>query len=163
MDRGGGLDRLAGSLESNPASGESRERKSEEAEVQKFLHRRRIDDRHHGGFEHLLALMRRRRRLGAVVVARNRQHAAVRRGTGPIGMPQCVGRTVDAGPFAVPDAEYAIDFGARKQPDLLAAPYRGCGKVHVEAGLEADIMLLKEAPRLPERVVVAAEWRAAIA
>ena len=57
---------------------------------------------------------------------------------------------------------HAIDRRAWKQPDLLAAPYGGGGKVFVEARLEADIVRLEETARLPERVVVAAKGRAAI-
>ena len=83
--------------------------------------------------EHLLALVRQGRGLAAVVVAGQRQHAAVLRGAGRIGVLERVDRAVDARALAVPDAEHAIDLGAGKQTDLLAAPHRGRREVLVEA------------------------------
>src|SRR5215472_5664303 len=75
---------------------------------------------------------------------------------------QRIERAVDAGALAVPDAEHAIDLGAGKQADLLATPHGGGGKVFVQPGLEADIVLLEQRLRLPQRAVIAAERRAAI-
>ena len=47
--------------------------------------------------------------------------------------------------------------------DLLGAPQRGGGEVLVDAGLEFDVVLLDEALGLPQRLVEAAQRRAAIA
>jgi hypothetical protein len=47
--------------------------------------------------------------------------------------------------------------------DLLGAPQRGRGEVLVGAGLEFDVALLDEALGLPQRLVEAAERRAAVA
>ena len=101
--------------------------------------------------------------MRAVIVAGNGQHAAVRRGAGPIGMAQHVERSIDAGALAIPDAEHAIDRGAGKQANLLAAPHRGGGEVFIETGLEADVVLFEQRLGLPQRAVVSAERRAAIA
>ena len=76
---------------------------------------------------------------------------------------QHVDRTVEAGTFAVPNTEYAIDLGAGKQPDLLAAPHRGRGKILIEARLEANVVLFEKRLCLPERVIVTAERRTAVA
>ena len=98
-----------------------------------------------------------------MVVAGQRDHAAVRRGAGRVGMLERIQRTVDAGALAVPDAEHAIDLGAGKHADLLAAPHRGRRQILVEAGREFDVVLLEEAFGAPQRVIVHAERRAAIA
>ena len=98
-----------------------------------------------------------------MVVAGQRDHAAVRRGAGRVGVLERIDGTIDAGPLAVPDAEHAIDLGAGKHADLLAAPHGRRRKVLVEAGRELDVMLLEEGFRAPQRVVVHAERRAAVA
>ncbi|MGY3395218.1 hypothetical protein ACVWW6_007809 [Bradyrhizobium sp. USDA 3311] len=98
-----------------------------------------------------------------MVVAGQRQHAAIERGAGRIGVLERVNRAVDAGALAVPDAEHAIDLGAGKQPDLLAAPDRGRSQVLVQAGHEGDVVLLEERLRPPQRVVVHAERGTAVA
>ena len=161
-DRSRALDRLRNRLEADPATGITRQRKAENAEIEIVLQRRGIDDRHQGRGEHLFALMGERRGLAAMVVAGQRDHAAVRRGAGRVRMLERIQRTVDAGALAVPDAEHAIDLGAGKHADLLAAPHRGCRQILVEAGLEFDVMFFKEAFGAPQRVVVHAERRTAI-
>ena len=47
--------------------------------------------------------------------------------------------------------------------DLLGAPQGGGGEVLVDARLEVDVVLLDEALGLPQRLVEAAQRRAAIA
>ena len=98
-----------------------------------------------------------------MVVARQRDHAAMRRGAGGVGVLEHVHRTVDAGALAVPDREDAIDGGAGKQVGLLAAPHRRRREVLVEAGLEVDVVLFQVTLRAPQRVVVHTERGAAIA
>src|SRR5205814_64175 len=70
--------------------------------------------------------------------------------------------TIDAGSLAVPDAEHAIDLGAGKHSDLLAAPHRRCRQILVESRCEFDVVLLEEGFRAPQRVIVHAERRAAV-
>ncbi len=163
VDRSGAFHRLRDRLEADPATRVARQREAEDAEVEIILQGGWVDDRHQRCGHYLFALMRQGRGLAAVVVAGQRQHAAVARGAGGIGMLQGIDRAVDAGALAVPDAEHAIDLGARKQPDLLAAPHRGRREILVEAGHEGDVVLLQERFRAPQRVVVHAERRAAIA
>src|SRR5205085_6793579 len=57
----------------------------------------------------------------------------------------------------------AVDGGALIEIDRLAAPYGGGGEILVDAGLELDAAALEEAFGRPERIVVGAERRAAIA
>ena len=72
--------------------------------------------------------------FGGVVVAHQREHAAMLGGAGEIGMPEHVAGAVDAGALAVPDAEHAIELAFAAQLGLLRAPERGGGKVLVQAG-----------------------------
>ena len=133
-DRGRAFDRLRNRLEADPAAGEARQRKAQNAEIEIILQRRRIDHRHQRGGKHLLALMRERRGLAAMIVAGERNDAAVLRGAGRVGVLERIERAVDAGALAVPDAEHAIDLGAGEHADLLAAPHRRRRQVLVEAG-----------------------------
>src|SRR5258705_1896060 len=100
--------------------------------------------------------------LAAMVVAGERDHAAVRRGAGRVGMLERIHGAVDAGALAIPDTEYPIDLGAGEHADLLAAPHGGRRQILVETGCELDIMLLEEGFGAPQRVVVHAERRAAV-
>ena len=161
--RGAAFHGLGDRLEADPAARVARHREAQDAEVEIFLDRRRIDDRDHRRGEHLLALVRQGRGLAAMVVAGERDHAAILRGAGGIAVLQHVHRAVDARALAVPDAEHAIDRGAREEVGLLAAPHRGRREVLVEAGLEVDVVLFQVALRAPQRVVVHAERRAAVA
>ena len=122
-----------------------------------------MDHRNAGGDEGGLALVRRGRRLGHVVVAGQRDDAAVLRGAGIVGVLQGVARAVDARALAVPHAEHAVVAGAGIEVDLLGAPQGRGRQVLVDAGLELDVVLLDEALGLPQRLVEAAQRRAAIA
>src|SRR5210317_1760041 len=70
---------------------------------------------------------------------------------------------VEAWPLAVPHAEDAVVFRARKQADLLAAPDRGHRQVLVDAGQEMNVVFFGEALRFPQRLVETAQRRAAVA
>src|SRR5204862_377086 len=76
-DRGRAFDGFRDRLEADPAAGEARQRKTENPKIEIILQRRRIDHRHQRRGEHLLALMRQRRGLAAMVVAGERNDAAV--------------------------------------------------------------------------------------
>ncbi len=71
-----------------------------------------------------------------MVVAGHGQYAAVPGGAGAVGVLEDVAAAVYAGTLAVPHAEDAVMFGARRKPDLLSAPQRRGGKVLIDAGLE---------------------------
>ena len=107
--------------------------------------------------------MRRRRRGADVVVAGQREHAAVGRRAGVVGMLEDVHRAVDTRPLAVPDGKDALVLGAGEEPHLLRAPERGGRRILVDAGLEVHAVLLQERLRLPERTVEIAERRASVA
>ena len=111
----------------------------------------------------MVGLVRQRRRLRRVVVAGEHQHAAVLRRAGEVRVLEHVAAAVDAGTLAVPHREHAVDVRARVQVDLLRAPDRGRGEVLVQPGLELDVRAVEELLRLPQRLVEAAERRAAIA
>ena len=98
-----------------------------------------------------------------MVVAHQRQHAAVLGGAGEIGVAEHVAGAVDAGALAVPEAEHAVVLAFAAQLGLLRAPQRGGGQVLVDAGLEADVGGLELPRRAQELLVEPAERRAAIA
>src|SRR5437763_11403873 len=110
-----------------------------------------------------LGLMRRSRGFRGVVVAHERQHAAMLRGSGKVGVAKHVAGAVDARPLAVPHREHAIELALAAQLGLLGAPYGGGGQIFVEPGLEADVGGFEMALRADELLVEAAERRAAIA
>ena len=163
LDGGRAFHRLGDRLEPDPASGEAREREAVEPELQIFANVGGVQDRHHRRLKDLLALVRERRGLAAVIIAGERQHAAEFRAAGGVAVLERIGRAVDARSLAVPDGEHAIDRGSREHVDLLAAPHGGRGEVFVQPGLEADIVGFEVPLRLPQRIVVDAERRAAIA
>ena len=101
--------------------------------------------------------------FGGVVVAHQRQHAAVFRGAGQIGMAEHVASAVDARALAVPHGEHAIELAFAAQLGLLRAPDSGRGQILVDAGLEADVAVLQEWRGALELRIKTAERRAAIA
>ena len=157
------LDGVGHALEADPAAGVARHRPAVQAEVDDLLHRRRIEHRHHRGGELVIGLVRQRRRLGRVVVAGEHEHAAVLRRAGEVRVLEHVAAAVDARALAVPHGEDAVDVRARVQRHLLRAPDRGGREVLVQAGLELDVRAVEELLRLPQRLVEAAERRAAVA
>src|SRR5258707_11374700 len=98
-----------------------------------------------------------------MVVAHERQHAAVLRGAGKIGVPEHVAGPVDAGSLAVPEPEHAIELALAAQLGLLRAPDRGGGDVLVDPGLETDVVFVERALGANELQVEGAERRSTIA
>ncbi len=101
--------------------------------------------------------------MRAVVVAGHSQHAAMCRRADEIAAVQRVAGAVDAGAFAVPHAEHAIDALAGEGVELLRAVQHGGGEVFVDAGLEADVVRVEQRLAAPEFPVQPAQRRAAIA
>ena len=91
-----------------------------------------------------------------MVVTHQRQHAAVFRAAGQIGVAEYVPGAVDARTLAVPHAEYAVVLALAAQFGLLRAPNRGRGQILVDAALEANIALLQELRGALELAVQAA-------
>ena len=133
-----------------------------QTEVEQLLGVGGIEDGHADGDEQCVGEIDRGRGFRAVVVACEREHAALGRGAGEIGVAQRIGGSIDARPLAVPDAEHAIDGRAGKVVQLLGAPDRGRGEIFVEAWAEDDVVLLELRRRAPQFDVVAPERRAAI-
>ena len=113
--------------------------------------------------EFLLGAVRQRRRAAGVVVAGQRQHAAVLRGAGGVAVLEHVAAAVDARALAVPHGEHAVVLRAGEQVGLLRAPDHGRAEVLVEARRELDAMRLEVLLGLPQLQVEAAQRRAAVA
>ncbi len=101
--------------------------------------------------------------MRAVVVAGHRQHAAMRRSADEIAAMQRIAGAIDAGAFAVPHAEHAIDALAGKRVELLRAIQHGRREVLVDAGLEADVLGQQHCLAAPEFLIEPAQRRSAIA
>ncbi len=158
----GRFHRLVHAFERGPGAGEARHRPAVERVVDDLLHAGRIEDRHHHVDEMEFRLMRGGGGFRGVIVAHQREYAAVLGGTGEIGVAEHVPRAVDARALAVPHAEHAIELALTAQLGLLRAPERGGGKLLVDAGLELDIGGGDVAGRAHELLVETAERRAAV-
>ena len=79
-----------------------------------------------------------------MVVARDDQHAAMRRGTVGVAVLQRVARPVDAGSLAVPETEHALDLAVGMGLDLLRAQHRGRREVLVDRRQEFDARLVQQ-------------------
>ena len=97
------FDRVLDAFDSDPDAGVAAQRPAERAIVENLLHAGRRQDRHHHVDEGEFGLMRGGRGFGGMVVAHQREHAAVRRGPGEIGVAEHVAAAVDAGALAVPE------------------------------------------------------------
>src|SRR5215216_2004557 len=163
VDRGCRLDRLVHAFERHPGAGEARHGPAVETVIEKFLNARRIQDRDHHVDEMEFGLMRGGRRFRRMVVAHQREHAAVLGRSGEIGVAEHVAGAVDAGTLAVPDREYAVELALAAQFRSLGAPHRGGGEVLVEAGLERYVVGSQDLGGAHELLVEPAERGAAVA
>ena len=75
-----------------------------------------------------------------VVVAHQREDAAMFRGAGKVRMPEYVAGAIDTRALAVPDAEHAIELAFAVQFGLLGSPQRCRCQVLVQTGLDDDIV-----------------------
>ena len=163
VDRGGRLDVVLDALEAHPHAGIARQGEAENAVVEDLLHARRVQDRDHVVDERELRLVRAGRALAGVVVAHQREHPAVPRGAGVVGVTEHVASTVHARAFAVPDAEYAVILALAPELGLLRAPQGGSRQVLVEARLELDAVGLQDAVSAQHRRFQRGDGRAAVA
>ncbi len=124
VDRGGGFDRVLEKLQSNPDAGEARQGEAVNAVIENLLHAGRRQDRHHHVDECEIRLMRGGRGFRRMVVAHQREHAAVARRAREIDMAQRVAAAVDAGSLAVPNGKYAVDICLRRAFPPAARPRR---------------------------------------
>ena len=141
IDGGGRLDVVLHALQADPDAGETRQRKAVDAVIEHLLDAGRIEHRDHRVDHGELGLMRGGRAFAGMVVAHQRQDAAMLGRAGVIGVAEDVAGAVDARALAVPDAEHAVVLAFAAQLGLLRAPERGRGEVLVEARMEDDIAL----------------------
>ena len=139
IDGGGRFDVVLHAFEGDPGAAEAAHGIAVEAVIEDLLNARRVQDRHHHVDEVELGLMRDGGGFGRVVVAHERQHAAVLRGAGHVGVAEDVAGAVDARALAVPEAEDAVILAVAAHLGLLRAPDGGRGELLVEAGLEDDV------------------------
>ncbi len=157
------VSRLLRHLEPDPTAAEARHGVTVEPERDDLLDVGRIQHGHRSIDERVLALMRQRRRLARVVVAGDRDDAAVARSSGRVAVLEWIAGTVDARTLAVPHAEDAVIAGALEQIRLLRAPDRGRGEILVQSRLKTNLRRVEVLAGAPELSVEAAERRAAIA
>ncbi len=162
-DRGRRFDHFRHGLHGDPDAGVAAHREAVQAEIEVLLDGGREQHRHHAGLEDVVRLVRQRRRLGAVVVAGERQHAAVAAGAGRVRVLEHVAAAIDARALPVPHRKDAIDLRALEQVELLRAPHRGGGEVFVEPGLEADVVAFEMLAGFPRGLVHRSERRSAVA
>ena len=74
-----------------------------------------------------------------MVVAHQRDDAAMLGCAGEIGVAEGIAGAIDAGALAVPHAEHAIELAFAAQFGLLGSPQRRSGEFFVDAGLELDV------------------------
>jgi hypothetical protein len=82
-----------------------------------------------------------------MVVAQQRQHAAMARGARDIGVAEHVAGAVDAGSLAVPHAEHAVIGALAAHLGLLRPPQRGRRQIFVDGRLEHDVAGLEHLAR----------------
>ncbi len=161
--RSAGFHDVGDALERDPAAGIAAHGEAVQAQIEIVLDTRRVEHRDQASLEDVLGLVRQRRGLGGVIVAGEREHAAVARSPRGIGVLEDVAATVDTRAFAIPHREHAVVARLGEEIQLLRPPDRGGGQVFVDARLEAHVMALEVLLRAPQALVEAAKRRAAIA
>ena len=157
------LYRLRGGLQRDPQAGVARQRITGEAEIYNVLHRTGIQHGHENVLEQELGLVRIGGGMCAVVVARNRQHAAVPRRARHVRAMQRIAGAIDARPLRIPKPEGPIDMCAGECVELLRSHQHGGGQVLVDPRLEMDVMRRQQFGAAPEFLVQPAQGRAAVA
>ena len=164
IDAGRRLDHFLDRLHRGPQTREAAHRERVQPEVKDVLRAGREEHRQPAGFEDVVALVRGGAAFGHMVVACQRDHAAVRRGARHVGVFEHIRAAVNARAFAVPDAEHAVELLVRGvELDLLRAPDRGGRQFLVDTGLEHDVLRRQVFLGGPQRLVIAAQRRAAVA
>src|SRR5271155_1089230 len=163
LDRGRTVHRLCDRLKGYPTPGVARHGPTIEAEIEDFLHSRRVEYRDTGIHKGVFGLMRQSRRFAGVVVAGKEKHPTTRCRTGGVAVLQGVATAVDPGSLAVPQGEDAVVLGPREQTDLLTAPNRRRAELFVDCRLKAYVVALEKPPGAPQALVKTAQRRTAIA
>jgi len=162
---GAGLDNFLNRLHAGPDAGKTAHGKGVHTQVQNFLHVGRKKYRQAAGLEDVIALMRSGGAFGHMVITGYRNHAAPSGCARHVGVFEHVGATVHARPFAVPDAENAIEFvgAGRRKTQLLGAPDCGGRQLLIDARLEHDVLRFEVVSRFPKGLVVTTQRRTAVA
>ncbi|MNS97912.1 hypothetical protein D3C72_1322610 [compost metagenome] len=151
-------------LHARPQPAEAAHGKGMHAQVKDVLHVRREEHRQPARHEGVVALVGQRAALGDVVIAGERDHATQRRGAGEVGMLERIAAAVDAGALAIPDAEHAVvALAGGIEVQLLRAPDRRDAELLVDAGFEDHVVVGKMLLGLPQRLVIGAQGRSAVA
>ena len=138
---GRGLDHLLDGLHARPQAREAAHGKGMQAHVQDVLHIAGKEHRRAAGLEDVVALVGGRAALADVVVAGQRDHAAVPGGARHVGVLEHVGAAVHARALAVPQAEDAVELlGLGIEIQLLRAPDGRGAQLFIDAGLEDDVV-----------------------
>ena len=163
--RGAGLDDLLDRLHTRPDTGEAAHRKRVNAQVQNLLHVGRKKHRRAAGLEDVVALVGGGGAFGDVVVSGHGNYATPLGRACHIGMLKHIRAAVYAGALAVPDAEHPVVLVAAlgRKAQLLRAPQCGGGQLFVDAGLKHHMVRLEILLSLDQRLVIGAQWRAAVA
>ena len=150
-------------LEGGPRTGVAGEGDGVEAEVEDLLGRAGLEDGDTDVEEAEVGVVRNGGGFAGVVVAGEDEGSGEAGGSGEIGVAECVAGAVDAGAFAVPDADDAIDAGGSGGGEDLGAKDGGGGEIFVDGGDEVDVEIGEEFARAGEGDVVAAEGGAFVA
>ncbi len=118
------FDVVLDAFDRRPGAGEARQRIAVEAVVDQLLHAGRVEDRDHRVDEQEFRRVRDGRGFGRMVVAHQRQHAAMLRRAGEVGVAEDVAGAVDAGALAVPDARRRRHACLRRAARSAASPSR---------------------------------------
>ncbi len=148
-------------LDADPEPGNAREHEAVQPQVEDVLNIAREEGRHQRVVEGDLRVARERRGLGHRVIAGQGQHAAIASDAGVVGVLEGVARPVHARRLAVPHPEHAVVLRSREEPGHLAAEDGRGAEVFIQAGREHHVMRVEELPLALERLVEAAEGRAA--
>ncbi len=98
-----------------------------------------------------------------MIVAAKNQGPAVLACAGDVGVSKNVAGAIHARPFAIPDADHAIDIRLIHHVDDLASHHRCCRQIFIHSGDEMDIMFREHLAGARERHIVSAKWRAFVA
>ena len=98
-----------------------------------------------------------------MVVAHQREHAAMGRGAGHVRVAEYVTRAVDARALAVPEREDAVVLALAAHLGLLGTPAGGGREFFVQPWLEDDVAGLEDLARLHQLLVEPAERRSPVA
>ena len=157
IDGGTRVNRVLHALQTDPATRVTRQGPTDQSVIEQFLDTCRIQNRDHRINQAVLALVRSGGRFAGVVITHEHEHAAVGMRSGEIAVAEGVTCAVNAGPLAIPDAEYAIVFWLAVETHLLRAPDGGRRNVFIDTGLEYDVVIVQVLACHPELLVVCAE------